>query len=112
MKLCKKCNKNLASWSKFDDMVMKEGVLYAIFASVFNGFVHMVMGNSSYRKGSDCWSNELYYCTRCKIYYIKCPNCGEMMPLSVMPKNGKTIVECKECEKKILYATDYNMGGG
>jgi transcription elongation factor Elf1 len=43
---------------------------------------------------------------------MKCPKCGNLMPLSVMPKNGKTLVKCGNCGDRTLYADDYDMGGG
>ena len=108
---CKKCCKDLISWSKFKDLEMKEGIALAAVGSIFNGISHMVMGNSGYRNDCDQWSQELYFCMNCKTYYMKCPKCGTLMPLSDMPKNGKTMLKCGSCGSKILYANDYDMGG-
>lgn len=112
MSTCKKCYTGLTSWSKFKDMEYKEGTPYAAVGSIFNVLGHMVMGNAGYRDDCDHWSQELYFCTNCKTYYMKCPKCGNLMPLSVMPKNGKTLVKCGNCDDRTLYAADYNMGGG
>lgn len=112
MSTCKKCYKSLTSWSKFNDMEYKEGTAYAAVGSIFNGIGHMFMGNSGYRDDCDHWSQELYFCMNCKTYYMKCPKCGNLMPLSVMPKNGKTLVKCGNCGDITLYADDYDMGGG
>lgn len=111
MSTCKNCLRSLSSWSKYKDMEMKEGTGYALVGSLFNGLGHMVMGNSGYRNDCDHWSIELYFCTNCKTYYMKCPKCGNLMPLSVMPNNGKTVVKCSNCGDRTLYADDYNMGG-
>lgn len=112
MSTCKQCQSNLTSWSKFKDMEMKADTVSAVVGSVFNGLGHMFWGNSRYRGGSDHWSQELYFCRNCKTYYMKCPKCGYLMPLSVMPQNGKTLVVCNICGDKTLYAADYDMGGG
>lgn len=112
MSTCKKCYKSLTSWSKFKDMEYKEGTAYAAVGSIFNGIGHMFMGNSGYRDDCDHWSQELYFCMNCKTYHMKCPKCGNLMPLSVMPKNGKTLVKCGNCGDRTLYADDYDMGGG
>lgn len=112
MSTCKKCHRELCSWSKFKDMEMKEDMVYATVGSVFNGLSHMFWGNSRYRKDCDHWTQDLYFCKNCKTYYIKCPKCGNLMPLSVMPKNGKTQVVCGSCGDKTLYAGDYDMEGG
>ena len=109
---CKKCGKTLVTWSKFKDMKYKEDVAYAIIGSIFNGIGHGFWGNSRYRKGGDHWSQELYFCFNCKTYHMKCPKCGNLLPLSVMPKNGKTLVKCKQCGDSTLYADDYDAGGG
>lgn len=113
MNKCIKCGKSLSSWSKFKDMQMKEDVVYATVGTIFNAIRHAFWGNSRHRsEGVDHWSEELYYCLDCKIYYIKCPKCGNLLPLSVMPTNGKTIVKCKKCGDTTLYAGDYDSGGG
>ena len=112
MSSCKKCQRTLVSWSKFKDMEMKGDTATAVVGSVFNGLGHMFWGNSRYKSGSDHWSQELYYCRNCKTYYMKCPKCGNLMPLSDMPQNGKTLVTCNNCGDKTLYAADYDMGGG
>lgn len=112
MSTCKSCYTTLSSWSKFKDMEMKEGTAYAAVGSVLNGLGHMFLGNFGYKEGCDNWSQELFFCKNCKTYFMKCPSCGNLMPLSVMPENGKTIVKCGNCSKKTLYAADYNMGGG
>ncbi len=113
MNSCIKCGKKLSSWSKFKDMQMKEDVVYATIGTIFNGIGHAFWGNSRHRKEeADHWSEEIYYCTDCKIYYMKCPKCGNLLPLSVMPTNGKTIVKCKKCGDATLYAGDYDAGGG
>ena len=102
----------MTSWSKFKDMEYKEGTAYAAVGSIFNGIGHMFMGNSGYRDDCDHWSQELYFCMNCKTYHMKCPKCGNLIPLSVMPKNGKTLVKCGNCGDRTLYADDYDMGGG
>ncbi len=111
MSRCKKCYKDLTSWSKFKDLSMKEGVALAAVGSIFNGISHMLMGNSGYRNGCDHWSQDLYFCEHCKSYYIKCPKCKNMMQLAEMPQNGQTVVRCSECGDRTLYAGDYDMGG-
>lgn len=112
MKRCQKCHNSLIKWSKYKDMERNDGTGFAIAGSIFNGLKHFVMGNSGYRSDCDHWSLELYFCESCKTYYMKCPNCGNLMSLSEMPRNGKTIAKCSNCGDKTLYAGDYNMGGG
>lgn len=111
MSTCKKCSRSLTLWSKFKDMELKEGTTRAVVGSVFNGIGHMVMGNSGYRDNCDHWSQELYFCMNCRTYYMTCPRCGNLMPLSFMPVNGKTVVKCSKCDDRTLYADDYDIGG-
>lgn len=112
MRTCKKCNGGLSWWSNFRDMAMKENIAYASVMSLFNGIDHMVFGNSKLRTDGDYISETLFYCKRCKTYYIPCPKCRELIPLNSMPKNGQTMVECSNCGTKTIYAGDYEMGGG
>ena len=109
---CVKCGQELCSWSKFKDMQYKEDTVYATIGSIFNGIEHGFWGNSRYRKEGDHWSTKLYFCKTCKVYHMQCPKCGSLLPLSVMPKNGKTLVVCKKCGDSTLYADDYDAGGG
>lgn len=111
MSRCNNCYKHLKSWSKFKDLTMKEGTALAAVGSIFNGISHMFMGNSGYRKDCDHWSQDLYFCENCKLYYIKCPKCKDLMQLTEMPKNGKTVAICRSCGDRTLYAGDYDMGG-
>ena len=112
MRICKKCQSELSWWSNFRDMTMKENVTYAAFVSLCNGIEHMFMGNAGQKGGSDYYSLTLYYCKQCRTYYMPCPKCDHLITLSGMPKDGQTLVTCKNCGTKTLYAGDYEMGGG
>lgn len=111
MNTCKNCYRSLTPWSKFKDMEMREGTAYAAVGSIFNGIGHIFMGNSGYVGDCDYWSQELYFCTNCKTYYMKCPKCDNLMSINDMPKNGKTLVKCSRCGSNTLYAGDYDMEG-
>ena len=111
MSTCIYCYRELSSWSNFKDMEMKDGTLMAAAGSIFNGLGHMFWGNSRYKRDADHWSHTLFYCKNCKTYYLKCPKCGNLMPLSEMPHNGKTEATCSSCGDTTLYADDYDMGG-
>lgn len=43
---------------------------------------------------------------------MRCRDCDKYIPVNEMPENGKTIARCTSCGKRILYASDNNMGGG
>ncbi len=112
MDKCKKCSKELTSWSKFKDMEMKQNTAYAVVGSVVNGLGHMFWGNALYKRdGCEHWASDLYFCKNCGTYHLRCPNCGHLIILSEMPKNGKTQAVCGVCGDKTLYARDFNMGG-
>lgn len=91
---------------------MKQNTIFASVNSIFNGIEHMLMGNSGYRQDCNHWSQELYFCMNCRTYYVKCPKCGNLMPINEMPQNGQTVVQCSDCGDRTLYASDYDMGGG
>lgn len=112
MKACKNCQGELSWWSNFRDMTMKENVTYAALMSLANGIGHMFMGNSNHKHGADYYSESLYYCKRCRTYYMPCPKCDYLIPLNSMPEDGQTMVTCINCGTKTLYAGDYEMGGG
>lgn len=109
-----KCNKcgyhDVVSWSKQQDMSMKEGLAYAVLGTMFNGLGHFVRGNASYRSGADCWNQQVFYCRHCGQYFMRCPKCDKLLPVNGMPENGQTMVRCATCGSNILYASDYNMG--
>ena len=111
MEKCKNCHGELTSWSDFKERNNREGIAVAIAGSLIKGVEHMFLGNLRHKEGADHWSLGLYLCQNCKKYYLKCPNCGNLMPLDSMPKNGKTMVDCTQCGHKTLYAGDYDMGG-
>lgn len=67
----------------------------------------------SNKQKADFRTLDLYYCMHCKSYYIVCPGCGALNPLSEMPNETRTLISCSRCHKRILYAEgDYSMGGG
>lgn len=110
---CDKCGyHDLVTWSKQQDMNMKEGLAYAVVGSVFNGLGHFLMGNSRYDKSADLWNQEVFYCRHCGAYFMRCPECKTYIPVNDMPVNGKTIARCGKCRKTVLYAFDYDMSGG
>lgn len=111
MEKCKKCSSELMSWSEFKEMEMRDNTLVAILGSVVNGAGHIFWGNSRY-KGAEFWTQEVYFCYNCKTYYMRCTNCKNLIPLGAMPENGQTLKTCDKCGKQILYAHDYDMGGG
>ena len=70
------------------------------------------MGNCRYASGADYWNQEVFYCRHCGTYYMRCPDCGKLIPVSGMPENGKTKATCLSCGNVVLYAGDYDMEGG
>lgn len=112
MDSCKNCGHSLVSWNKFKDMRSKEGTTYAVLGTIFNGLKHEFTSSIGYRQDCDEWSTELYFCEHCTTYFMKCPKCDHLLPLSVMPKNGKTLVVCNQCGHRTLYAGNYDTAGG
>ncbi len=110
---CKKCKKDLFYWSKFRDLKQKEGIGTAIFSTIFNGIDHFLSGESNSRKHRpDYRTLDLFYCSKCKLYSLKCPGCDTLNLLTDMPNETHTIIMCSGCGKRILYAEgDYSMGG-
>ena len=110
---CDKCGyHDVVAWSKQQDMNMKEGLAYAVVGTIFNGLGHFVLGNSRYNKSADLWNQEVFYCRHCGAYFMRCPECKTLIPVRDMPEDGKTIARCGSCRKTVLYASDYDMGGG
>lgn len=111
---CKKCMSNLQGWSKFKDLKQKEGIGLAICGSLINGLDHLWSGESrSNKQKTDYRTLDLYYCSNCKTYYLKCPGCNTFNSLTEMPNETQTVIVCSGCQKKMLYAEkDYSMGGG
>lgn len=111
---CPNCRKTAKSWSKFKDLKMNEGLGLAICGSFLNGLDHFMCGESrSQNQNPDYRTTELYYCASCKKYFLTCPGCKSYIQLDSMPKETRTLLICKWCRKKVLYAEeDYNMGGG
>ena len=111
---CKKCLRELRPWSKFKDLKSKEGLGLAICGSMINGVDHFWSGESrSNKQKADFRTLDLHYCEHCKSYYIVCPECGTLNPLSEMLNETRTLISCSRCRKRILYAEgDYSMGGG
>lgn len=111
---CPKCGKTAKSWSNFKDLKMREGIGLALCGSFINDLDHFMCGESrSQNQKPDYRTTELYYCEKCKKYFLKCPGCKSYIHLDCMPKETRTLLTCNGCNKKVLYAEeDYTMGGG
>ncbi len=110
---CAKCKSDLLHWSKFRDLKQKEGIGLAVCGSILNGFEHFFLGESNSRKHKpDFRTLDLFYCPKCRAYYLKCPGCDNLNLLADMPNETHTRITCSGCGKRILYAEgDYSMGG-
>ena len=99
---CNNCKAELRPWTKFKDMKAREGISLAICSSIINGLDHFFAGESrSSKRHADFRTLDLWYCDKCRSYYLKCPGCGTYNHMDDMPVETKYFDQLHRLRKEV-----------
>lgn len=104
MDKCNKCGLNLEEWNRYKDDRLKHSKTWAIGWAIVSLPINQAIGGLfNIMHSNDNESLELYFCKKCRVYYLKCSVCGHLIETYHMPVKSNTVLECSHCHKRIIY---------